>query len=335
MLRRLVRGRDFVQEAQLAVKMSLGGTVAWWLAVELGARRPIFAALVPLIAIIGDPFAAVSVSVSRILGVFAGVGLGIAFAHVGGGSTWRIAAVLLLGTAIGVVLKVGTRPNLEVPIAALFIIGFSSGSVSTVGVQRIWETAIGAGVAVLVSSLLWPPHPLRELTRRLEALRQELAADFTLVADDLATGGETTAERLDEVREHSRDAIREVFALGDARRALRFSPLRRRDVPALEDIGRRINLAGRLYRHARALGRDVADERIRDTALAEATRHLADASDRALSGDDPEPALERAEDALSGGSNAVIGSQLRQLLVDLRTTATASAAEGEDEEPEE
>jgi uncharacterized membrane protein YgaE (UPF0421/DUF939 family) len=333
-LRRLVRGRDFVEEARLAIKMSLGGTAAWWLAVELGARRPIFAALVPLVAITGDPFAAVSVSVSRIVGVFAGVGLGIAFTHVGGGSTWRIAAVLLLGTSVGIVLKVGPRPNIEVPIAALFIIGFSAGSASTVGVQRIWETAIGAAVSILVSSLLWPPHPLRQLTRRLDVLRQELATDFTLVADDLATGGETTAERLDEVREHSRLAIREVFALDDARRALRFSPLRRRDAPALDDVGRRIDLAGRLYRHARALARDVADEHIRDGALAEAMRHLADASDRALHAADPEPALERAEDALSGGSNAVIGSQLRQLLVDLRAGATAQA-EDDHEQPEE
>jgi uncharacterized membrane protein YccC len=241
--------------------------------------------------------------------------------------------VLTLGTFAGIVLKVGPRPNIEVPVAALFIIGFSAGT-TTVGVQRIWETAIGAGIAVVVSSLLWPPHPLRQLSRRLDVLRQELVSDFTLVAEDLATGGATTAGRLDEVRERSRAAFREVFTLDDARRALRFSPLRRRDVPALEDVGRRINLAGRLYRHARALARDVTDERVRDGALAEATRHLADASDRALSGGDPTPALERAEDALSGGSSAIVGSQLRQLLVDLRAGATADP-ERDDEQPEE
>jgi uncharacterized membrane protein YgaE (UPF0421/DUF939 family) len=333
-LGRLFRGRDLVQEAQLAVKMTIGGTAAWWLAVELGARRPIFAALVPLVAITGDPFSAVSVSLSRIVGVFAGVGLGIAFTHVGGGSTWRVAAILLLGTFSGILLKVGPRPNIEVPIAALFIIGFGAASASTLGVQRIWETAIGAVVAVLVSSLVWPPHPLRELERQLDILRRELIGDFLLVADDLATGGEATATHLEDVREHSRDAIREVFALDDARRALRFSPLRRRDAPALEDVGRRINLAGRLYRHVRALARDVADERVRDGALAEATRHFADASDRVLSGRDPGPALERADDALSGGSNAILGAQLRQLLVDLRAAATAEA-EGDDQQPEE
>src|SRR5689334_1522427 len=255
MIGRLVRGRDFVGEAQLAVKMTTGGTIAWWLAVELGAKRPIFAALVPLVAITGDPFAAVSVSVSRILGVFAGVGLGVAFLHVGGGSTWRVAAVLALGTLAGVALKVGPRPNIEVPVAALFVIGFGSGNAGQLGVQRIWETAIGAAVAVVVASFLWPPHPLRELQRQLDALRQDLAADLTLVADDLGTGRRRVAARLDDVREHSRDAVRDVFALDDARRALRWSPLRRGDALQVDVLGARINLAARVYRHARALAR--------------------------------------------------------------------------------
>ena len=61
-LRSRIGDRDLVVELHLALKMTLGGTLAWWLAVELGARRPIFAALVPLVAMTGDPFAAVSVS---------------------------------------------------------------------------------------------------------------------------------------------------------------------------------------------------------------------------------------------------------------------------------
>ena len=68
---RALRAGDLRSEVRLALKMTLGGTIAWWLAVELGAKRPIFAALVPLIAMTGDPFAAVSVSLSRIVGVFA------------------------------------------------------------------------------------------------------------------------------------------------------------------------------------------------------------------------------------------------------------------------
>src|SRR6266404_13123 len=226
---RLLGQRDLRAELRLALKMALGGTIAWWLAGALGAHRPIFAALVPLVAMTGDPFAAVSVSLARILGVFAGVGIGIGLTHVDVSSTEKVAIALLAATLVGIVLKVGDRPNLEVPIAALFLIGFASTNVSQLGIQRIWETAIGAVVAVVVSAVLWPPDPIRELERRLERMRQQLAADFALIAEDLATGSGVTSVQLDDLREHSLDAVRDVFELVPARRALRWSPLRRND----------------------------------------------------------------------------------------------------------
>jgi uncharacterized membrane protein YccC len=321
-VRRLLAGRDLVAELRLAIKMAIGGTGAWWIASELGAKRPIFAALVPLVAMNGDPFAAVSVSLGRILGVFAGVGIGLALMHVAVGVTWRVAIALLVATLVGIVLKVGERPNLEVPIAALFLIGFASANVSQLGVQRIWETAIGALVAVVVSAVLWPPDPIRELERRLHRLRQQLAADLAAIADGLATGTGVTAEQLDDLREHSRDAVRDVFELAPARRALRWSPLRRNDIRLVDDLEERIHLGARAARHARSVGRDVADTQVRNRELAAVTRHLADALDRALLGQDRSGALARAEQELTAargdGDQAIVAAQLRQFLADLR-----------------
>jgi uncharacterized membrane protein YccC len=317
---RRFRDRDLLVEGRLALKMTLGGTIAWWLAVELGARRPIFAALVPLVAMTGDPFAAVSVSLSRIVGVFAGVGIGIAFVHLHVGLTLRVACVLLVGTLGSVVLKVGDRPNLEVPIAGLFLIGFASAQISQLGVQRIWETAIGAAIAVLVSSLVWPPDPVRKLTRDLDRLRRDLVDDLAAIADDLATASGSTAARLDEVRAHSLDAVRDVFELDAARRALRWSPLRRRDSETVAELATRINLAARVYRHTRAIARDVADEPVRDERLAAATRDLADATNRVLLEDDPRAPLERAAATLASsfdGEATIVAAQLRQLLADI------------------
>ncbi|HXK14228.1 MAG TPA: FUSC family protein [Gaiellaceae bacterium] len=321
-VRRLLAGRDLVAELRLAIKMTIGGTGAWSIASELGAKRPIFAALVPLVAMSGDPFAAVSVSIARILGVFAGVGVGLALTHVAAGPTWRVGIALLVATLVGIVLKVGERPNLEVPIAALFLIGFASANVSQLGVQRIWETAIGAVVAVVVSAVLWPPDPIRELARRLDRLRQQLATDLAAIADDLATGSGGTAEQLDELREHSLDAVRDVFELASARRALRWSPLRRKDVRLVDDLEQRINLGARAARHVRSVGRDVADTHVRSPELAAATRHLADALDRALLGQDRADALARAARELAAArgdeDQAIVAAQLRQFLADLR-----------------
>jgi uncharacterized membrane protein YgaE (UPF0421/DUF939 family) len=323
LLRRLLAGRDLIAELRLAIKMTIGGTGAWWIASGLGATRPLFAALVPLVAMSGDPFAAVSVSFARILGVFAGVGIGLALLHLDVSSTWLVALALVVATLVGIVLKVGDRPNFQVAIGALFVIGFAGQGASQIGVQRIWETAIGAVVAIVVSTLVWPPDPIRELERRLERLRQQVAADFAAIADDLATGSGATSAQLEDLREHSLDAVRDLFELDPARRALRWSPLRRNDVELLTELERRIGLGVSSTRHARSIGRDVADTRARSPELAAATRHLADAIDRGLLGQDPTEPLARAGQKLAEagghGDQLVVATQLRQLLNDLRS----------------
>ena len=153
-------------------------------------------------------------------------------------------------TAGGIVLRVGQRLNVQAAISALFMIAVAGSS--NAGIARVWETAIGSVVAIVVAALLWPPDPLRELRRRLERLRQELAADLAAVADDLATGSGAVAGRMDDVRAHSLEAIRDVFELEPARNALRLSPLRRADIDDVLRTEREITLAARLFRHARA-----------------------------------------------------------------------------------
>jgi uncharacterized membrane protein YccC len=65
-------------ELRLGLKIVVAGTLAWWLCTLLGASRPLFAVLVPLVAMDGDAFSAVSVSLTRTIGVFLGVFLGLA-----------------------------------------------------------------------------------------------------------------------------------------------------------------------------------------------------------------------------------------------------------------
>jgi uncharacterized membrane protein YgaE (UPF0421/DUF939 family) len=320
--RRGLAGRDIVQELRLAGKITLAGTLSWWVASALGARLPIFAVLVPLVAMTGDPFSAVSVSVDRVLGIFAGVGLGIGLVHLTLPGTVTVALALAAGMGVGIVLRVGARVNTQAAVSALFMIGVAGSSQA--GIARVWETGIGAVLTVLVAALVWPPDPLRELRRRLERLRQGLAVDLAAIAVDLATGSGAAAARLELVRTHSRDAVRDVFELEPARRALRWSPLRRSDLPAVLETEARINLAARLYRHARALARDVADLSVHSETLAAATRHLAGAADDALSGLDAGARLDLADAALAhpaDGEAAIVAAQLRQLLADLRPAA--------------
>jgi uncharacterized membrane protein YgaE (UPF0421/DUF939 family) len=323
-VRRLLAGRDISGELKLALKLAGGSTLAWWLATLLGEQRPIFAAIVPLVALSGDPFSVVSVSISRVLGVFAGVGIAIGLLQLDLDLLPLVALTLLCTALAGIVLRIGDRPNIEPSFSALFLIVFATTGTISAGVARIWETAIGAGVAVVVAALVWPPHPVRELELRLDRLRTELIDDLTAVASDLDGDAGAADAQLEHLREHSREAMRDVFELERARRALRWNPLRRSGGERFAELERRINLAARIYRHARAIARDVVDADIREPALAAATRDLAEAADSALRGERYDAALTRAEARLAPdtqGEALIVRAQLRQLLDDLRALA--------------
>jgi uncharacterized membrane protein YgaE (UPF0421/DUF939 family) len=319
---RVLAGRDLAAEAKLALKMALASSLGWWLATLAGQPRPVFAALVGLVALSGDPYSAFAGSAARVLGVFVGVTIGIGLLQLDLRILWLVALGLMLGTLAGIPLRVGDRPNVQVAVSVLFVIGLGRSGALHAGVARLWETAIGAGATLLVAIAVWPPHPVRQLEATLERLRQELAADLAAVAEELATRSGAVPARLDEVREHSLDAVREFFALEQRRRALRLNPLRRRDAPQVAALERRISLAGRLYRHARSLARDVADSTVQDERLAAAARAVAEAADLALRGEPAEAALRAAADALSAAPDAgeafLIRSQLRQMLADLQ-----------------
>ncbi|HEY1370111.1 MAG TPA: FUSC family protein [Gaiellaceae bacterium] len=325
--RRLLGDRDVVAELKLAVKTTVAGTLSWWLCTRLGEPRPLFATLVPLVAMSGDPFNAVSVSIARILGVFAGVGIAIALLSLSLGTLTAVALALIAGTLSGIVLRLAGRVNVQAAVSALFLIGLSKTGATQVGVARIWETAVGAGVTIAVSALLWPPDPVRELRLRLGRLRQELAGDLAAVAEDLATGSGAAADRLDDVRAHSLDAVREVLDLERARSALRWNPIRRPGWTEFPDLEKRIHLAARLYRHARSIARDVADagRGVRGSPagveLAAAARDVAELGDAALVGRTDDTTSGRAAArlaAIDGNAAAlVIAMQLRQMLDDV------------------
>src|SRR3954469_1953945 len=130
----MLRGRDLRIELRLALKMAGASTLAGWLCTLLGQPRPIFPALVPLVARSADPFSAVAVSFSRTLSVFAGVGIAIGLLQLDLPLLATVAVALLAGTFVGILLRSGERPNIEPPISAIFLIAFATTGALQAGV---------------------------------------------------------------------------------------------------------------------------------------------------------------------------------------------------------
>jgi len=241
-----------------AAQTAVCAAVAWQACVWLGAERPAFAALVPIVAVKSDPFGAFNVSLGRLLGVVFGVGLGIVLADVAGTNAVSVGALVAVGLLAGLLVRIGGEPNSQIAVSALLVLAVT-GSVGEFGLERLWETAVGAAVTIVLAPLLWPPHPVRELERRLDALASRVADDLALTLALVGAQADAAARHLDDVVGHTREATRLVDALGTVERGLRLNPRRRGDAPRFGAVRARVLRAADAAHGSRRLARDVAD----------------------------------------------------------------------------
>ena len=255
-------------ELPRAVRIAVAAVLAWWIARQLGADRPVFAVIVPMVAIRDDTHAALSLSLGRMLGVMAGVVLGIGVVAVAGVSTMAIVLLVVAGLAIGLFLSTGPELNTQIAISALLVLIVTEDA-DSYAIERIWETGVGSVVALLVAAFVLPPNPLAASERKLAETAQALAADLAGAVGALTRGDPSARALLTHADEHARAAGRAVEDLPKAQRALRMSPLRRGDRMQLEIVDRRQRLALRLAIQMRRLARDLASFAHRDDLRAE------------------------------------------------------------------
>ena len=282
------------RELPRAVRIAVAATVAWWISRELGAERPVFAVIVPLVAIRDDAHAALALSLGRMLGVMAGVVLGIGVVALAGVSLTAVALLLVVGLALGLFLRTGPELNTQIAISALLVLVVTRDA-DSYALERIWETAVGSIVSLAVAAFVLPPDPLGDATGRLIRSGRTLAADLADAVGTLERGDPSARALLARADEHARTAARAVEELPRAQRALRLSPLRRGSHARLEVVDRRQRLALRLAIQVRRLARDLASFAHRDDLRDEwdeAARRLppiisalSAAADKALAGE--------------------------------------------------
>ncbi len=318
------------RELPRAIRIAVAAGLAWWLARLLGADRPVFAALVPLVAIRDEPYAALSLSLARMLGVIVGVLLGIAVVALFGVSTSAIAFLLVAGLLIGLVLRTGPELNTQIAISALLLVVATSDA-DTYAFERIWETALGSATTLVVAAFVLPPDPLREAQRRLTESIAALGADLADAPGTLTRGDPSPRVLLSHTEEHARANARAVEDLPKALHAIRWSPMRRGSRPQLELVERRHRHALRLSIQVRRLARDLASFAHRDDLRAEweeAARRLppiiaaiSTAASKALAGHDASQEVASASELIAAyqrEDSRPVAAILRRPLVLLR-----------------
>ncbi|MCX5409545.1 FUSC family protein [Streptomyces sp. NBC_00335] len=300
-------------EGPAAARILVTVAAAWQAALWLGADQPpVFAAIVPLVALRGDPMTALGTSLQRILGVVAGVLIAIAVLNLWQPSTLTLTLVVALGLGVGMVLRAGGALNIQVALSSLLV--FANASPDSYALDRVWETAAGAAVTILLAPLLWPPDPQRVLTAVSADCGARLSRSLTGTAAVLGGGQAAAQDNLARVHAHVEAVHAGAARAREAERALRFNPLRRRQRGSVRLRAGRIAGADGLAAHVATLagevaaftGRedlapDLARARLRVPELASLT---ARAVELALSGDDPRAAVTAAREGLAAYARA-------------------------------
>ncbi len=239
--------RELPQVARIIV----AATVTWLIADWLGAPEPpVYAVLVPLLVMRQDPFAALNGSVGRLVGVVAGVLIGVAVLDLLPEGIGAGIAMLTIALLVGMVLRVGDVLNVQVAVSAfiVFTVGSPAGGFAW---RRLWETGVGVVVSVVLAPLLFPPNPVRLIERRLERLGEELH-DVLISAAGAPGAGDEAGGLVETVRALRRDDEQ-------AQRSARWNPLQRRLIPALRAQHERIELADVMAIHVHAFSADLLD----------------------------------------------------------------------------
>ncbi len=154
--------------------------------------EPLLAPLTALLIVQLTPVSILTSGVQRVGSVVAGVSVAVLFSSLVHITWWSLATVIAVSLLIGQLLRLG--PNLiEVPISAMLVLGVARAAESAAW-QRILETLVGAGVAVL-SNLVFPPKVTSDdAASAMERLGDDLARLLESAAEDVANEDLSTGE---------------------------------------------------------------------------------------------------------------------------------------------
>src|SRR3954447_4795102 len=266
------------------LQTAAAATAAWYAAVLLlPDGRPSFASIAAVICL----GASYGQRGSKALQLIAGVLLGICVASgivalIGAGSL-QIGLMVVLAMSAAVLLGGGELLTAESAVSAILLVSLDPNtSDASFTLNRILEGLIGGGVALAVTSLVFPPDPALHVGRAAQAVFAGLGAVLERLSVALAArDADGAGEALGDAR--GLDALVAEFneALQLGRETARLSPRRRASLAELERYGASFAQVDFAVRDTRVLARHVvrlarSGEPI-DPALPDAVRELGSA----------------------------------------------------------
>jgi uncharacterized membrane protein YgaE (UPF0421/DUF939 family) len=229
------------------LKTALACAVAWELAKRLIYHgHPQFHAVLAPVAVLITMQVTIYQTFRRGLQQVAAVLLGVIAALIIGRFvvlTWFTLSILvIIALMIGRTLRLGTQVN-QVATTSLLVYSLGKGY----GVERIWDTLLGAGVGVVANALIAPPTYSATAAKDLADLADDLAQLCRDVSKALSTkwSGTDTRKWLERSRALAGDSHDAEDIADQAEEAVRYHPRR----SALEQEVNRVDQAAICLSH--------------------------------------------------------------------------------------
>jgi uncharacterized membrane protein YgaE (UPF0421/DUF939 family) len=314
---------------------AVAAALAWLVATEVvGHEQPFFAPISAVITLGLTVGQRRRRAVELAIGVVVGIAIADALVAAIGTGTWQIGIVVALAMGAATLVGGGSMLASQAGASAVLVATLQPPE-GGFDFDRALDALVGGGIALVVSSLLLPVHPMRLVRESTEPVLSRLVAALGQIATALTTRRPETADaallavaRVDGAHE---SLLETLEAAGEA---ARLSPQRRGSLEGIDRVAVAAGELGRAIENVRALARGAVRATNLDDAIppeaVQAVQELARAAEALedyLEGKDPGPAREAAGRA-AALANAVLEAtgnlsalhivgQIRLIAVDL------------------
>jgi uncharacterized membrane protein YgaE (UPF0421/DUF939 family) len=332
------------------LQTAVAAVAAWYLAKLLvGSERPVFASIAAVISLGATYGGRDERTVELIGGVVVGITVADLLIRVIGTGALQIGVLVVLAMSAAVLLHGGPVLVTEAAVSATLLASLEPAPTG-LSADRLVEALAGGGVALAISSLVFPLDPQLHVGRAAQTVFGDLGRVLERLAAALEAGDGRQAEAALTAARSLDGPVRELDdALRTGREAARWSPLRRPVLVELDRYARGAQHIDYAVRNTRVLARHVLrflrTGRRPPDELADAVRELALAVwGLAVEFDDPSRttglrrhvsrattrAVEAHEHAGSDLALAEIVVQVRSTAIDLlRASEVAKGQEGD------
>lgn len=206
--------RRTVRAAIPLLQLTAAATLAWIIALKIGGHDDPFFAPIAVVVALSSPLGERGSNAVRILlGVMIGIVAGELTVLVLGEGYGRLALATLSAMAVAKLVGGPRLVMVQAAAAAILTVAAAGGEA---GIHRLIDGAIGAGVTLVFSQILFSPEPVALVRRAAAAALSQMAVALRLTADALEHHESAKATEAITLLRSERDRLTELARLRKA-----------------------------------------------------------------------------------------------------------------------